>query len=359
MLNFGKISIIVPMYNSDKTIRRCIESILRQTYSNFELIIVNDGSTDTGISICNELAVADKRIILLNKQNAGAAAARNDGLRLSSGSWVTFVDADDWLEPNTFEILQEHLEVNPDVILFNAYIDNGNESNINYYFDNRTILFQKEKKSQVQLQCISRLPKRENNPQYMHCGASWGKLFKKCLIDNTGLFFDEELIIGEDAIFYLNLYQIANRICYAPQPLYHYSIISTSVTHRFNGDILEYYKKLSEALNVFVVQYHKNDKHFFKKMGWYLVETVNIILTNYYFSGGKMNKFDLGKFRAFINSNNVQVYRKYIMPSELTGYPKQFTVIANNLVYDNLGKIVLFYTYKGMVDKLKSFLKRY
>ena len=118
----SKISIIVPIYNAEKTLEKCIESILKQTFKNFELILVNDGSTDKSLVICNRYSNKDKRIRIIDKKNEGTIPTRKRGIKESKSEYVTFIDADDWIRKDTLEII--NLEINknnPDVIVFNYY----------------------------------------------------------------------------------------------------------------------------------------------------------------------------------------------------------------------------------------------
>ena len=106
----GAVSIIVPVYNCEKWLPDCIESLTRQTYSELEIILVNDGSTDGSLSICKKYEKQDERIYLVNKKNGGVSSARNTGLKHANGEWVTFVDADDWLETDAIERICRELQ---------------------------------------------------------------------------------------------------------------------------------------------------------------------------------------------------------------------------------------------------------
>ena len=115
-MNNPKISIIVPIYNVEDYLPRCIESICQQTYKNLEIILVNDGSTDNSSNICNLYAQKDDRILVIHKQNGGLVTARKEGLRVSSGDFVGFVDGDDYIEPDMYDnllrvILDKHADV--------------------------------------------------------------------------------------------------------------------------------------------------------------------------------------------------------------------------------------------------------
>jgi glycosyltransferase involved in cell wall biosynthesis len=106
------ISVIIPCYNSEKYLRECVESVLRQTYADLEIILVEDGSTDATSAICDEYASRDLRVTVLHKKNGGLSDARNAGIRLSKGEYIGFVDSDDWVEPDMFEALYNGLTLN-------------------------------------------------------------------------------------------------------------------------------------------------------------------------------------------------------------------------------------------------------
>lgn len=99
----GKISVIVPIYNADRYLERCLSSIIGQTYKNLEIICVDDGSTDNSLAICNKYSLLDNRIKVIHKNNGGVTSARKAGMKIASGEWVGFVDSDDWLELYAYE----------------------------------------------------------------------------------------------------------------------------------------------------------------------------------------------------------------------------------------------------------------
>ena len=136
-----KISIITPVYNAEKYIERCVNSVLNQTYENIEFIIVNDGSTDNTAKILNRLKKNDSRIMVIHKKNEGVSKARNTALKKATGKYVLFVDADDWLESTMCEDLISHAEKNnSDVVICEYY---------NYYeiLDKKEIVRLKEIKN--------------------------------------------------------------------------------------------------------------------------------------------------------------------------------------------------------------------
>jgi len=122
------ISVIIPIYNSEKYLKRCIDSIINQTYKNIEIICINDGSTDESYNILKQYEIKDNRIIILNKLNQGVSSARNDGIRISKGQYITFVDSDDWLELDAIENMV-YLAKNKesDAIRKNYYLKTSNK----------------------------------------------------------------------------------------------------------------------------------------------------------------------------------------------------------------------------------------
>ena len=123
MNNSKKISVIVTIYNVEPFIRKCIDSVLTQTHTNLELILVNDGSPDNSLAICQEYAKKDKRVVIVDKKNGGQASARNAGIDVATGDYVGFIDGDDWIEPNMYEVLTEKaISTDSDIVQCEWYI---------------------------------------------------------------------------------------------------------------------------------------------------------------------------------------------------------------------------------------------
>ena len=116
----SSISIIVPVYNSEQTLNRCIDSILGQTYRNFELLLINDGSKDRSGEICDEYARKDSRVKVFHKENGGVSSARNVGLDNARGEWITFCDSDDYYNLDAFDIYLKHTTLSGDISIIRA-----------------------------------------------------------------------------------------------------------------------------------------------------------------------------------------------------------------------------------------------
>ena len=119
------ISVIVPIFNADKYLHKCLNSLLFQTVDDFEVILIDDGSTDHSGLICDDYARQDKRFVVVHKKNEGLSAARNDGIALAKGKWITFLDSDDWVENNFFKILDKHSDVDYIIASYSLHRRNG------------------------------------------------------------------------------------------------------------------------------------------------------------------------------------------------------------------------------------------
>lgn len=132
MMNTPYFSIIIPVYNVDKYLSQCLDSILGQSFGNYELILINDGSKDKSLNICQNYRKKDDRIILINQENQGPSSARNKGLNSARGKYVMFIDSDDWIEPNSLQTLYEYSSNNCPLIYFGFRAQFGNNDQIAY-----------------------------------------------------------------------------------------------------------------------------------------------------------------------------------------------------------------------------------
>lgn len=203
------ISIIIPVYKVEKYIRRCIDSVLSQTYNNWELLLIDDGSPDKSGAICDEYKKVDARVRVFHKENAGVSSARNFGIDNASGDWVLFVDSDDWIEPTYIEsFLKKDLQ-DRTIFIQGRYDDDEQGtldivSFIEKYYDNNSIV-----------QGIS-----ENN--LLTFGAPYCKLYNLLIIKNNCIRFPENYSYGEDTFFFLNYLLHVDGISLLSDIGYHY-----------------------------------------------------------------------------------------------------------------------------------------
>ncbi len=204
------VSIIIPVYNVDKYLNECLESILKQTYSNLEVIVIDDGSTDESLEICCSFAAKDKRFKVIHQNNSGVSSARNTGLNIMTGDYILFVDSDDFIDQNMVEILVEAIEKNDKTdAVFCGYKE----------FDDKSGTIIREV-----MPISSKLVKRNDGVAGIfeeYSTMLWNKLFRSTLIDEKNLF-DITLKIGEDELWMIDSLKKANNIMLIGTPLYYY-----------------------------------------------------------------------------------------------------------------------------------------
>lgn len=212
-MHYPKISAIVPVYNTEKYLHRCIDSILSQTFNDFELLLIDDGSKDESGKICEEYAQKDARVRVLHKENGGVSSARNMGLDNARGEWISFIDADDWIHLDTYNILVEKADTG----LFDFII-----------FAFKSIFAESEK--QVKIPDYKKDSKRLFIREYLLSGWTvvWNLLIRTEFINKNNIRFQEGINIGEDFQFLFRALLITDSIGTVNRPLYYYNRINES-----------------------------------------------------------------------------------------------------------------------------------
>jgi len=210
-----KVSIIVPVYNAEKYLQECVESVLCQTLSDIELILVDDGSTDSSPALCNQYAVQDHRVKVIHKPNGRAASARNAGLRAASGEYVAFVDADDWISPDMYEKM---LQTNADVTLCDYVRFQGEKQ---FPFTQPNIAAGFYNKAQIREIIYPHLVM--DGIEYPITISNWALLIRREVIVKNRLSYREDIRISEDAPFGSEVLYCADSFAYLKgEQLYHY-----------------------------------------------------------------------------------------------------------------------------------------
>lgn len=203
----NKISVIVPVYKSEKYLARCLDSILGQTYKNLEIICVDDGSPDNSIDILNKYAAADKRIKIIRQKNIGLSDARNNGFAVATGDWVHYFDSDDYIDLNYYEqMLNAAISVDADVAV--SGFDNQNAYNGSVIYKDARIL--------------ETLRARVIGTHVIKNNFVWRYLIRRKFLTANNLHFPKGMFAMEDAFFSLELVRLANKIAVVPDVLYYY-----------------------------------------------------------------------------------------------------------------------------------------
>lgn len=230
------ISVIIPVYNVEQYLSKCLDSVVNQTYKNLEVILVDDGSTDNSGKICDEFALKDNRIIVIHKSNGGLSSARNEGLKFAKGQYVGFVDSDDYIEIGMYEkLLEVSLKYGSDVVCSNYYRVTNNKI---YY---KKIL--KGKNILAEISNNKGLEMGFDNLPFHACD----KLFERSLFNN--LSFPEGQLF-EDISTISKIFMEAKKIVIYDKPLYYYNMMNLSslTKQSFNIRKLDYFKATGNIL---------------------------------------------------------------------------------------------------------------
>lgn len=234
-----EISIIMPVYNAGKTLSLMIESILSQTFTNWELLCIDDGSTDTSGTILDKYALRDSRISVYHKKNEGVSAARQDGINRARGEYVIHADSDDWVEPTMLnELYLKAKAENADVVICDYFVNRGVEQR----------LVCQEPTSLEPEQVLRELFQR------LH-GSCWNKLVKHICYKKYSISFPEGINHCEDLLTWVQLFQHPEvKVAYLPKAFYHYCENDFSITRNFTRKTYEmrlrFRDKLQEVLHL-------------------------------------------------------------------------------------------------------------
>lgn len=236
------ISIIVPVYNVEKYLTKCIDSILSQTYTDWELILIDDGSIDQSGKICDEYICKDSRIKTTHKKNEGVSRARNTGIALAKGEYICFIDSDDWIDPTyleDFKVQEQQCDFYFSGALYDTY------DKVYSY------------KKYTEKYCQNRYEIKEEffNQDLLSNGYPWGKLYKTQIIKDNKLRFNENLAINEDHIFVFQYFTCINTLYITNTAGYHYTVFDNS-GRKLSSKINSYteLKSASEQFNSIINQ---------------------------------------------------------------------------------------------------------
>ena len=217
------ISVIVPVYNVEKYLSKCLDSIINQTYQNLEIICVDDGSTDSSPMILEEYAKKDSRIKIITRQNGGLSAARNTGVKNATGEFVSFVDSDDWIDLETYEKAIRHFSEGVDSVCWYAAL--VCEEGVECDFDGEKNWHRVKFSGKTTL---------DGDSFFKHTFTVWNKLWRRSIIEKYKIDFPEG-IIHEDFSFYTKYMALAPKTYFLNEYLYFYRKRKNSIMHSVSG----------------------------------------------------------------------------------------------------------------------------
>ena len=242
------ISVIIPVYNVEKYLHVCLNSVLNQSYSNFEVICIDDASTDSSWEILEYFSKKDSRVkIFKNKVNKGPGFSRNKGLKIASGNYISFLDGDDWFCFNAFELLIEKIKkYNLDLLLFKniVYYDDSKMFGFENYYDMKFM-------SKWHLKIFNHWD-LDKTKLFLMSNAPWNKFYLKSFLDDNKLYFPNENLIHEDNPFFYSVITSAKRISFLNEYLHNRRRRQGSITTLKNERLFDNINIVYEILNIFI-----------------------------------------------------------------------------------------------------------
>ncbi len=313
----SKISIIVPLYNSEKYLDKCIKSILNQTFKNFELILVNDGSKDKSLEICNKYEKKDSRITAINKENEGSIIARRRGVEISKSQYITFIDSDDWIKANTIEILVNEINYSAsDVIVFNMYKVLDSLGIVKKENDNSYFIKKYYKGDEIREELAS---------AYLHGhpfpAGLCGKVYKREILCECGKYLDKISFLGDDLFYNLEIFLKVKKVAMINEPLYYYRAggnTSNHMSYLFN-DMINGYRIQKEVIQEY---YQDSKQERYNGISIMLLNTFKTCLSNIFLSSldeleikNKINEYLLDEdlLEALNNEGTIRYFDKYFL----------------------------------------------
>ena len=318
------ISVIVPVYNTEKYIDRCIDSIISQTYQNIEVILIDDGSIDNSLEICEKYMTKNPKIKVVHQENKGVSNARNKGLSIAKGNYFICIDSDDWLEPNMLEILYNNIQnYDADIATCNFYNDyESGEKTVKNDIDNDVLILTETKEMYESLFASNKFG-----------GYLWNKLIRTSKIKNTkeNIYFNEKIAIEEDVMFLINVFKRCRKICYdSSSILYHYFQRATSSV-RFNytlKDITKLYT-LEEKLKL-------KESYKLKSLDKLEYEYVFLLMQSLYIV--RKDKVKKNKIKQKIKSALKKYYKTAIKEANLKQKIKLIVITICPITYGRLAR---------------------
>lgn len=339
-MNDYYLSIIIPAYNCEKYINECIQSIIKQKNDFVEIILINDGSTDTTLEKCEEFVKKFPNIKLINQENKGVSYSRNIGIKNANGKYIMFLDSDDYLEEKSLEDIQELLSDNIDVLRYSYIIKNKNKKE-------RTIFSKEEFNLSDDKKCFFSKFFQQTNQNMI-----WGQAIKKELLNN--ITFNEKIFYGEDLLFNYQLYSKCKNIKYTDKILYNYNQNMGSITTNYKNTKVK--SKIENLIYVFgKIMSGYEDMNLIKTIeNKFLGEIVPQIMMLTFDKEVKKNQVIL-ELQQILNNDIFEKVFKDIDEKELTmcKYPQVYKSMKNK----DIKKIYLYAQIYKKLKMIQQFLK--
>lgn len=285
-----KISIIIPVYNVRDYLERCLSSVEMQTFDDFEVIVVDDGSPDTSYEVYEAFSARDSRFRHIRKENGGVSRARNTGLAMAQGDYVLFIDSDDWMPEDSLETLYSRaIETGADLTVADVTIahDGGVEERVHVFdedFVTEDSAFIDGYKKAILGYAYNPRPYGGRCIMATGLGGPWNKLVRRDYLQAHNIEFDPYVLgIFDDCLFTLNVLEHASKVAFVAKPVYYYRMVDTSILHKYKANMLEVNSRIFERIEQYIAR-SADPESFSSAYAFYVVRRFDESLKSYFFA---------------------------------------------------------------------------
>lgn len=336
------VSVVVPVYNAARTLKKCVGSLTSQTFGNIEILLVNNGSTDDSLEVCKKIANKDSRIKVIDHYEKGVSTARNRGIDESSGDYIMFVDADDWIDANVCEVFANlNSKYNYDLFCFSALYNKGKKSVKSFLYSENVDLLSPEQKESLQIKVLSpQAPVLDYKVNTRFAGSACGKFYKRETLQKNNLRFATETTISEDCLFNTLALDYFCRIGYTKDSFYYYEQHDDSAQNSYRPNSDKYFGFVIKRIQKWLAESRKDQR---------FIDAANCLFVHYLFGVMKEDIFHKDSKLSFIK-------RKKRL-KEILSY-KVFYYIVNsvNASYFSVSEQIVLYLMKKKCYSLLSLL---
>lgn len=329
------LSIIIPIYRiKEEYLIACFNSLLSQNMGNFQIIAVDDGSPDCSGEICDKYAAKDDRITVIHQKNAGVSVARNNGIKVVKTEWITFVDPDDWIEPDYVSTLYnaQRLHSDVDVIWFDYFQEFAGKTNVKY-LKSKSGKLNEEWVHNLRLAPFNFL-KVNGKPFEYETNTIWNKMYRTELLKTNEMWFDSKARKGQDVIFNAECLQLTDKYFYIHNALYHYRYLQESVTNRFNKKV-QYYNEIAFENYERIIKKFSLPEEYWDAYYARVVTRLYSCMRLYYFhsENNSSAKEIYAELNSTLNKYPYNIALKRVKPSYLTSSQKIFVLFLKKKKY--------------------------
>lgn len=339
MKSMPDVSIIIPIYNAEKYLMRCLDSIIFQMEENDELILIDDASSDKSGEICDTYSANHENIVVVHQSNKGVGGARNSGLKIAKGSYIMFVDADDFADVQMISCVKQQIGGNYDVILFEHVVEDAQGAIKHCVKKNAKVHTYSKEDSDLFIKCnFGALSPIQNSNFNMR--SVWAKAYRREFLLDKQLLFDETLKIGEDMIFCLKVYGLFESAVCVEYPIYHYFFENPcSITNSYKPDLEQNISLYDQAIKPWI---EENSQYVAYYANYRLNDIILYMKYDFFHSQNRESEKSLKErmYRILIDGSYPEYY----------GIARKSCLLNNNKLSK---RITFFFAIHGMFDELR------